>query len=163
MSTFPLIFIFIILSDLPKSTIFPNIYIYIYIYIYICVCVCVCACVCVYLGSISSLRHIWLNIINSFCQHTHTHTHTRIYIYIYIACFVRSLRFWNKMLLMKLIWGCEIKIYFRFYSVQVANIWANSLFKKNGFKMVLFIHLCMYLLIHNAWPGSMQGQFLSGV
>ena len=34
-----------------------------YIYIYICVCVCV------YLGSISSLIHIWLYFIDIFCLH----------------------------------------------------------------------------------------------
>ena len=28
-------------------------------YTYIYVCVCVCVCMCVYLGSISSVRHIW--------------------------------------------------------------------------------------------------------
>ena len=39
----------------------------IYIYIYMCVCVCVCVCVC--FGSISSLIHISLNIIDIFCLH----------------------------------------------------------------------------------------------
>ena len=34
-----------------------------YIYIYMCVCVCVC------IGSISSLIHISLNIIEIFCLH----------------------------------------------------------------------------------------------
>ena len=42
------------------------IYIYIYMYIYVCVCVCVCVSVCVYFGSISSLIHISLNIIDIF-------------------------------------------------------------------------------------------------
>ena len=36
---------------------------YIYIYIWVCVCVCVC------FGNISSLIHIWLNIIDIFCRH----------------------------------------------------------------------------------------------
>ena len=42
-----------------------NIYIQQILAIYMCVCVCVC----VYLGSISSLRYIWLNSIDIFCLH----------------------------------------------------------------------------------------------
>ena len=69
---------------------------------------CVCVCVCVYLGSISSLRHISLNSIDILCiqifvfilssvEHllfiliycsTYTHTHVYIYIYIYIYIYV---------------------------------------------------------------------------
>ena len=39
------------------------------VYIYIYMCVCVCVCVCVYLGSISSLMQISLNIIDILCLH----------------------------------------------------------------------------------------------
>ena len=43
------------------------------IYIYVCVCVCLCVCVCVfvcvYLGSIFSLIHIWLNKVDILCLH----------------------------------------------------------------------------------------------
>ena len=63
----------------------PTMPIYTYIYMCVCecvasyICVCVCVCVCrilyiyiyiyVYLGSISSLMHISLNIIDIFCLH----------------------------------------------------------------------------------------------
>ena len=42
------------------------IYIYIYIYIYFCACVCVCVYIYIYIGSIYSLIHICLNIIDIF-------------------------------------------------------------------------------------------------
>ena len=50
-------------------SLFTHTHTHVYIYMCVCVCVCACVCVCVWLGSISSLRHIWLNNIDDFCLH----------------------------------------------------------------------------------------------
>ena len=36
---------------------------------FVCVFACICLCACVYLGSISSLKHISLNNVDIFCRH----------------------------------------------------------------------------------------------